>query len=90
MPDLGHLFVQKVTPQHIQAFCSKKLQEGLKPSTVSNFHAILHTALENAVKWNLVSRNVTSLVSVPRTDPHQVHVLVVGYTGRMVLAHMRV
>jgi integrase len=75
IPSLGHVFVQKLTPQHVQAFYAQKLKEGLKPRSISVIHGILHTALENAVKWSLVSRNVASLVSVPRAEVHEVHPL---------------
>src|SRR5215469_6268932 len=75
IPGLGQVFVQKLTPQHIQAFYAQKLKEGLKPRSISVIHAVLHNALENAVKWNLVSRNVASLVSVPRAEVHEVHPL---------------
>ncbi len=74
-PRLGHLFLQKLMPQHIQAFYTEKMKEGLKASTVALIHAVLHTALEHAVKWNLVARNVASLVSVPHSDPQEVRAL---------------
>jgi integrase len=62
-------------PQHIQAFYTEKMKEGLQASTVALIHAVLHTALEHAVKWNLVARNVASLVSVPHSDPPEVRAL---------------
>jgi integrase len=64
-----------LTPQHIQAFYAQKMKEGLKPRSISAIHAVLHNALENAVKWSLVSRNVAALVSVPRAEVHEVHPL---------------
>ena len=75
VPDLGHIFIQKLTPQHIQAFYTRKLKEGLKPKSVVLIHAVLHRAFENAVKWGLVSRNIVSLVSVPRIEAYEVHPL---------------
>src|SRR5262249_42186453 len=74
-PDLGHLFLQKLTPQHIQAFYARKLDQGLKASTVAIIHTVLHQALDQAVKWNLVSRNVASLVAVPRSAPEEARAL---------------
>ena len=73
--DLGHIFIQKLTPEHIQAFYARKLKEGLKPKSVALIHAVLHRALENAVKWGIVSRNIVSLVSVPRIEAYKVHPL---------------
>jgi len=37
----------------VQAFYSQKLEEGLSPRSVILIHAVLHQALENAVKWGL-------------------------------------
>src|SRR6266550_1750176 len=75
VPGLGHVFLRKLTPQHIQAFYAQKIKEGLKPRTIALIHAALHKALENAVKWNLISRNVASLVSLPRAEAHEIHPL---------------
>jgi integrase len=75
VPGLGHIFIRKLTPQHIQAFYAQKMKEGVKPRTIAFMHATIHTALENAVKWNLVSRNVSSLVSLPRVEEHVMHPL---------------
>jgi integrase len=65
VPLLGYIPLQKLMPQQIQAFYTKKLDEGLSPATVRSLHAILHGALDQAVKWNLVSRNVCDVVTVP-------------------------
>lgn len=66
IPGLGKLKLQSLTPQHVQAFYSRKLNHGLAPKTVSNIHGVLHKALDNAVKWNILSRNVCDAVSPPR------------------------
>ncbi len=71
IPALGNVYIQKLTPQQIQAFYATKLRENLAPRSVVVMHAILHTAIENAVRWNMVSRNVVSLVSAPRIEKHE-------------------
>lgn len=75
IPELGHIQLQKLTPQHIQAFYDRKLKEGLSPATVRRFHAILHRALSTAVQWNLVGKNVADLVSLPRNRTHEIQPL---------------
>jgi len=65
IPSLGHVRLQQLKPQQVQAFYTKKLNEGLGKKRVRAFHSVLHKALENAVKWNLVSRNVCDLVNAP-------------------------
>lgn len=75
IPDLGHIALQKLTPQRIQKFYSELLEDGLSPQTVSSIHAILLSALDNAVRWNLIARNVVSLVSAPHIERHEAIVL---------------
>lgn len=65
VPVLGRHRLQKLSAQHVQAFYTKKLNEGLSASTVGVLHNVLHKALDTAMKWGLVPRNVCSLVSPP-------------------------
>ena len=41
-------------------------EEGLVPKTIITIHGVLHKALDDAVRWNLVARNVSDSVSLPR------------------------
>ena len=75
IPMLGHIQLQKLTPQQVQAFYTKKLDEGLSFKRVRGFHSVLHSALENAVKWNLVGRNVCDLVTPPVPRRHEIQPL---------------
>ena len=76
LPSLGHIQVQKLTPQHVQALYTRKMEgDGLSPGSVRNIHLVLHKALANAVRWNLVSRNVCDLVSPPHFVKHEMCVL---------------
>src|SRR2546421_5319319 len=71
VPVLGYIPLQKLTPQRIQAFYSKKLDEGLSAKTVPHFHTVLHKALAQAVKWNLMARNVCDLATPPSLKRHE-------------------
>lgn len=75
IPELGNIKLQKLTPQQVQAFYSKKLKQGLAPKMVNNMHGVLHKALDNAVKWNIVSRNVCDAVSPPRIPRKEQQIL---------------
>jgi integrase len=44
----------------------------LSPRTVQHIHATLRTALDQALRWNLVARNVASLVDAPRVRRQEV------------------
>ena len=77
VPGLGNVPLQKLTPEKIQALYTQKLAEGYAPKTVALIHTVLHRALENAVRWNLVSRNVAKLVTLPRVARHESRTLTV-------------
>ena len=74
IPGLGHITLEKLTPLDIQRFLSSKLQGGradgkeggLSTRTVTLFHTILHAALEQAIKWQLIGHNVAHRVEPPR------------------------
>ena len=74
-PGIGHHQLQKLSPQHLQAFYSKKLEEGLSATTVVSLHNVLHRALETAVRWNLIARNPCDLVSPPRRKRFEIQPL---------------
>ena len=75
IPALGDIAVQKLTPQHLQSFYAHKLEEGLSAKTVNRFHMVLHQALDNAVRWNIVSRNVCKMVTRPREVRYEIQPL---------------
>jgi integrase len=66
VPALGHVKLKKLTPLHVQQFYGAKLESGLSKRTVEYLHAVLHSALKQAVRWELVPRNVTEAVDPPR------------------------
>lgn len=66
LPELGHIRLVQLRPDHLQALYSKKLEEGLSKRTVQYIHAVLRRALNQAVKWGLLARNLTDLVDSPK------------------------
>ncbi len=77
IPGLGRIKLQALTPQQVQAFYSKKLSDGLSPKTINNIHGLLHKALSNAVKWNILPRNVCDAVTPPRIPRKEKTVLTI-------------
>jgi integrase len=68
VPALGHIKLKKLTPLHVQQFYGAKLESGLSKRTVEYIHTVLHAALKQAVRWELVPRNVTEAVDPPRPN----------------------
>ena len=71
-PSLGRIALERLTPQHVQALLNQKLREGLKPKTVRYLRGTLRTALNEAVRWSLISRNVAALVDGPRVERYPI------------------
>jgi integrase len=75
VPTLGKVVLSKLTAQQVQALYAKKLQEDLSPTTVHHLHAVLHRALDKAVRLGIVQRNVRDMVDVPRMAHHEMRTL---------------
>src|ERR1700674_3127863 len=71
-PAIGRIPLDKLTPQNVQFLLNTKLQGGLKPKTVRYIRGTLRTALNEAVRWGLVARNVASLVDGPRVERFEI------------------
>ncbi len=65
-PALGRLKLKKLTPAHLAAFYQDRLDTGSAPASVNKLHVTLHKALDQAVKWHMVPRNVAEVVKGPR------------------------
>jgi integrase len=66
LPALGHIQLQKLTAQQIQSFYNSKRKAGYAPESVITVHKVIHKALDNAVRWRLISRNVSDDVTLPK------------------------
>lgn len=66
IPDLGRKGLSKLTPQDLARLYSLLLQKGLSPRTAQLAHAVIHRALEQAVRWNQLGRNPADQVDAPR------------------------
>jgi len=66
IPDFGSITLTQLKPEHLQKHYTDKLNNGLSAGTVRYHHAVIHKALQTAVKWGLINRNVADGVDVPR------------------------
>lgn len=91
VPALGQLGITKLAPLHIQSYYTKALREGriksdggLSPQTVLHHHRVLHEALEQAVKWLILTRNPADAVEPPRPSRKEMAVLNDDDVGRLI------
>ena len=74
-PMIGTVELQKLMPHHVQRLLTEKTKVGLSPRRVGYIRAVLRTALNQALKWQLVAWDVATLVDVPRAQRYEPQVL---------------
>ncbi len=72
LPALGHVEVVKLTAADLDAFYSSLLSRGLKPLSVRKCHAILSTALRQAVRWGWLERSPIDRTSPPSSRSREI------------------
>ena len=65
-PALGKVVLTKLTAQQVQQLYTRMLAEGHAPRTIMKRHITLRKALNDALRLDLVPRNVASLVTPPK------------------------
>ena len=67
LPHLGNKKLVDLTVSDIDKLLSAKTDSGLSPSTVRRIRAILAQCLDQAIRWELVVRNVAKLSRSPKS-----------------------
>jgi len=75
IPRLGNIPLMRLKPEHLQKYYSETLSSGrcgksssLTAQTVRHHHTALHKALQTAVEWGVLPRNVADAVKAPRAE----------------------
>ena len=72
-PVIGHIPVDKLSPLHVQQLLNAKKSEGLSAKSIRYIRGTLRTALNQAVRWEILSRNPASLVDGPHVGHYEIH-----------------
>ncbi len=67
LPTLGPKKLVELTVSDVDKLLSKKADSGLAPSTVRRIRAVLAQCLDQAIRWELVLRNVATLSRSPKS-----------------------
>jgi integrase len=74
-PALGRLKLKNLNALQVQSLYRDRLDSGLSGSTVQKIHHVLHKALAQAVRWDLIPRNPSDNVKAPKPTPKEMHPL---------------
>ncbi len=86
IPTLGKHRLDRLQPEHLEAYYATLAAEGLAPATVLQTHRILSRALKVAVQRGKVHRNVATLVDAPSLDPREIEPLTTDEAHRILRA----
>lgn len=74
-PAMGNKRLSDLRPLDVQGFYSAMQERGLSARTVRYTHAVLSSALKQAMKWGLILRNPASLVELPKQTRQEMQAL---------------
>ncbi len=74
-PVLGQRILASITPLDVQSVYTGMLESGLSPRTIRYTHAVLSSALKQAVRWQLLPKNVAEYVDLPRQKRTEMHAM---------------
>jgi integrase len=70
-PGFAKKRLEKLTTADVRAFLNAQRDDGVSAHKMQAMHAILRTALQNAMREDLVARNVAALVRIPQAGPRE-------------------
>jgi integrase len=72
-PAIGGVRLSKLTARHLDGLYTALTKRGLAPATIRQVHALMRAALNQAVRWGLVGRNIATLASSPPQPQREQH-----------------
>lgn len=73
-PQLGRKKLEKLTPLDVEATLTALRRDGKSPQIMSYALRVLKMALRQAVRWQMVPRNVADAIKAPKTARHELQV----------------
>jgi integrase len=72
-PRLGKVPLHRLNAKHLDDLYGSLKEAGKSPKTIRNYHAMVSSALHQAVRWGWVRTNVADLAKPPRARHKRVH-----------------
>ncbi|MFI8714492.1 tyrosine-type recombinase/integrase [Brevibacillus brevis] len=93
IPAIGRLKLKDLKTMHLQKMYADLLKNGatyrtggISPMSVRHIHGMVHRALQNAVRWQILPRNVAQMVELPRVQKKETLVLTKEQVQQLVTA----
>ena len=75
LPVIGTIQIKQLQPAQLESIYSGVLRKGLSAQSAVHVHRVVHAMLAKATRWQLVGRNVASLVKPPRVEYREMRTL---------------
>lgn len=85
-PNAGRIKLKDLRAEHIQGLYNKLLEENIGVHTIRKTHALLHSALQQAVKIGSINQNPASNVDPPRKPTREMAILTESQVSQMLVA----
>lgn len=72
LPVIGKVKLDRLETSHVRAMHARVADSGVSPRTVALAHAVLRSMLSEAMRDEIIVRNVATLVRPPRVEPTEV------------------
>lgn len=82
----GRVKFKNLTPAHMREFYREKLDARLASATIHKMRVVLHKALGQAVAEDMIPRNVTDALKIPRIDCEEINPLIRAEGNRLIEA----
>lgn len=84
-PNSGGIKLKDLRAEHIQRLYNKLVGEGIGIHTIRKIHAVLHSALQQAVKIGSINHNPASLIDPPRKPTREMAILNESQVSQMLV-----
>ena len=88
-PALGTVALRDLRPEHLQHCYNEKSKENLAPRTIQLLHTVIHGALSQTEKNQLVARNVSKLTERPQGVRKEVQTLTADQVATSLLLALK-
>jgi len=86
LPALGSIKLHELDRERVQRMYSRKRDAGLSPARIRRIHGVLSSALNMAVRWRYIERNVCREVTPPRVPAPEIRPLSKDEAKRLLAA----